>query len=349
MSGTLQGYKKLFEGLSRRKFHRLYLLYGDEEFMKKEFLSGLIRAVLPGENRVFNLDIFYGDEFDRDAFDDRMNSFPLFADNRMVIVKKFDALSVANKDHLIETTGRIPDSLTLVVESSASKPDNARLKKLKTIADSKGLSFRFQELSEKETIDRVRSRIEKEGCRIDEDALALLVESVGTGLMDLSNEVEKILMTVAKGETIDKEKVEAVVGKYRVESVFAFLDSMKAESLGRTVKSISRLIDAGEEPVFLMAMLIRRVLLLMQMKALSQERREGSRGTGRPETEINPYIFRIVERQAGFFEYEELDLLLENLIWADALLKSSKIEPRIVLEEAFLAFSLRKRLAWRAG
>jgi len=102
MGRTLQGYKKLFDDVKKEKFHGVYFLYGQEEYLKKEFVSELIRACLGERNRAFNLDILYGDEFDKGLFHDRVCSFPLFAERRVVILKNFDGLTLVNKDYVIE-------------------------------------------------------------------------------------------------------------------------------------------------------------------------------------------------------------------------------------------------------
>ena len=97
MGRTLQRYKKLFDDLKKKGPLRAYFLYGPEEHIKKEFVAELIKTALAEENRTFNLDILHGDEFERDVFHDRISSFPLFTDRRMVIIKKFEALTTPNK------------------------------------------------------------------------------------------------------------------------------------------------------------------------------------------------------------------------------------------------------------
>ena len=255
MGRILQRYKKLFEQLKSGSSHRVYFLHGPEEFMKKEFIGELIESRLSGRNRAFNLDIFHGDEFDRDSFNDRISSFPLFNERRMVILKKVEALSTANKDFVLERLGALSDSIVFVAETIQDRLDTARMKKFKQIADDAGLSFRFQYLSDDETVDRVKGRLHREGYTIQADALELLIESVGTGLIDLANELEKIMMSVETGTAIDRELVGEVVGKYRTENLFAFLDQLGNKDAATLVRKMHRIIEGGEEPVFVLAML----------------------------------------------------------------------------------------------
>jgi DNA polymerase III delta subunit len=102
----------------------LYFLHGPEEFMKREFLRELMAAVLPEGDRTFNLDILYGDEFDPQAFDDRVQAFPLFAARRLVVLRNFDAISPSQRERVVERIASLPEGLVLVIESGrkSSRP-----------------------------------------------------------------------------------------------------------------------------------------------------------------------------------------------------------------------------------
>lgn len=348
MGRALQQYKKLFDDLRKKGPRPIYLLHGPEEFIKKEFLSELIHTALAKENLAFNLDILHGDEFERDTFDDRMSSFPLFADRRMVVLKRFEALSTTNKDFVLDRLERVPASLTVVIETSVGKADTARDKRLKKIADTRGVSFRFQYLSEEETVQRIEARLRKEGLTFDSDALDLLIASVGTQLIDLTNETDKIVLSVGPEKRVDRGLVAEVVGKYRTENVFAFLDRVGKADIGAVVSRMNRVIDGGEEPIFVMAMLLRRILLLLEVKTLVAEHGARARSpqvlAGLLSGHTSPYYAANLLEQSSGIELETLYGYLNNLRWADMTLKSTSISARTVLEEALLASSLKKTL-----
>jgi DNA polymerase-3 subunit delta len=346
---TLQRYKKLFDDLKKKGPVRLYLLYGPEDYIKKEFVGELIKMAVSEENRTFNLDILHGDEFQRDAFHDRLSAFPLFADRRMVIVRKFDALSTANKDFVIQHLDAVPDSMVFVAETGVDKMDTARMKTLKKLADAQGLSFRFEYLSDDETIERIRGRLKKEGFTIEPDALDLLLESVGTQLIDVVNELEKIVLAAGEATTVTRELVGDVVGRYRTENLFSFLDALGSTDTTHLVRRLNRLIDSGEEPVFVLAMLIRRIALLLQIRSLLEEKGSGARAPQTMSRElagmVSPYFIGKLVDQAERFDSEGLHGYLENLRWADVKLKSTSLAARGVLETSLMASHLRKRLA----
>lgn len=348
MGRTLQRYKSLFDDLRKKGPSPMYLLYGPEEYIKKEFISELMKAVLPDKNRAFNLDIFHGDEFDRDTFHDRISSFPLFAERRMVVVKKFEALSTAYKDFVLERIQGLPASLVFVVETSVEKMDTVRMKNLKKLVDAAGVSFAFQFLSDDETVQRVKTRLRREDLAIEPDALDLLVGSVGTQLMDLINEVDKIALSAGDKKVITRDVVAEVVGKYRTESLFALIDRLGQGRPDAVLTRINRLIDVGEEPIFILAMLLRRVVLLLQVKALMREnpRNRSPRAIGSALAGfVSPYFAGRLVEQAGWFQSAELETYLGNLRWADIKLKSTSLGARGILETTLLASAMGKRLA----
>jgi DNA polymerase-3 subunit delta len=346
---ALSAYRKLFESVKKGTVHDLYLLYGPEEYLKREFIKELTAAALPDQNRAFNLDIIYGDEFERHAFDDRINSYPLFTDRRMVILRNYKDLSTANKDYVNESLAVSNSSLVVVVETPNEKLDTARLRTLSKTAESRGLSFNFLRLDERETIERISGRFRREGFEIESGALDTLVESVGTQLIDIGNEVEKIMLAAGESRQVTTQLVTDVVGKYRTEHLFSLLDVIASRNPGVLVRKLNKLIDGGEEPVFILTMLLRRVVLLMEVVAIvSQYGKAASSGKGladRMATTSSPFYADVLRRQATNFDKAALNTLLENLRWADLKLKSTALDSKTVIEEALLASHLGKSLA----
>jgi DNA polymerase-3 subunit delta len=345
--GSLDRYRKLFDELKKKGPRRVYLLYGPEEYVKKEFVSELIKAALGEEKRAFNLDIVHGDEFDRDVFHDRISTFPLFADRRVVVLRKFEELSVSHQDFVMDRIETVPDALTVVVETGADKLDTARLKRMKTVADAQGLSFRFQHLSDDETMERVQARMRREGLTIDPDALDLLVESVGTQLIDLTNELDKIVLAAPAAGAVNRQLVSDVVGHYRTENLFALLDRLADKNPGSLVSRMNRLIDSGEEPVLVLAMAMKRVVLLLEVGYLLQEKGSGHSPraiAGALAGQTSPYFVNALIEQARRMELSTLHRLLDNLRWGDLKLKTTSIPPRSIIETVLVASSARKTL-----
>ncbi len=307
MSRALQTYRKVFEAIRAGRLLPVYVLHGPEEHIRREIIRALLDAALPEADRAFNLDVFYGDAFDADRFDDRVSSFPMFATRRVVIVKAFDSAPVSARDRVVEAAESPRDGCILVVESDRDRPDTARHKRLFEAARRNGVAVPCVALDPDEALQRVRARLEREGLRVEPEALERLVEAVGPELLDLANEAEKLALVAAEDGVVRVDHVRAVVGEHRVENLFAVLDRIASPRPGGIVEAVTRLIDAGEEPVFVLAMLQRRATQALQ-KALAAGR-DGSRYAS----------------------------LLSHLHAADLTLKTSRVDARAVITAALVA------------
>jgi len=328
----------MFDAVREGKLARVYFLYGTEEYLRREFLRELIHAALPEKNRVFNLDMLYGDDFDRARLDDRLQSFPLFADRRVILLKRFDALALSGKDAVIEACAAVPEGTIFVVESDADRLGGARGKHMDAAARACGISFHCAPLSDREAKERVRGRFRRAECSITDDALEMLVESVGVRLIDLANEADKLILVAGPQSTITPKHVRAVVGSYRTGNLFAILDMLAQRPPDRVVRGVVRLIDAGEQPVFLLTMLQRRAAQLLEVALVAASGTRGARAIGaRLQSRLRPFQVEKYVRQTAGIDSQRLAVLLENLCWADRMLKSSTVPGRTLITEALIA------------
>lgn len=79
------GMKELREDIRQKTFRRVYLLYGEEEYLVQQYRRELIRAVC-GDDDTMNLNIHRDDRLDWDAVQDEILSMPFFAEHRMVVL-----------------------------------------------------------------------------------------------------------------------------------------------------------------------------------------------------------------------------------------------------------------------
>src|SRR4051812_19949231 len=79
----------------------LFLLYGDEPYLVERAVKKLLdRAIDPGF-RDFNLDVFYGNECKGEDVFGASQTLPMFAERRVVLVKKGGDLSAAAQETLL--------------------------------------------------------------------------------------------------------------------------------------------------------------------------------------------------------------------------------------------------------
>jgi DNA polymerase-3 subunit delta len=132
--------KQLSQDLDRGKFSPLYFFSGDETFIIDEALEKLRAKVLVDGLSDFNLNIFYAGDASVESICDAVETFPMMAQRRLVIVKQAEDFSAKELERLSVLLENPVDTTVLVC--IASKVD-MRKKFFKSF-ETKGVIVKFQ-------------------------------------------------------------------------------------------------------------------------------------------------------------------------------------------------------------
>ncbi len=118
----------LIEDIRQKQFRRVYLFYGEEEYLVQQYRKELIRAVC-GEEDSMNLNIHRSGSFDWSAVQDEILAMPFFASHRLVVLDDTKLFSAGRKKEGAKDgeDGRAddsPDSSDDTEDSSAPDEDN---------------------------------------------------------------------------------------------------------------------------------------------------------------------------------------------------------------------------------
>ncbi len=95
----------------------------------------------------------------------------------------------------------------------------------------------------------LRQMIEREGCRIDGDALALLADQLGADRAASRGEVEKLVLYTGEAGTIDVDAVEACIADASALSLDDAFFAATAGEIAVADRAIERAIADGANPV----------------------------------------------------------------------------------------------------
>ena len=76
----------LRKDIADKSFRKVYLLYGDEDYLVRQYKHELINAVVGSEDSM-NLNIHRSESLDWGVVQDEIMSMPFFADHRMVVLE----------------------------------------------------------------------------------------------------------------------------------------------------------------------------------------------------------------------------------------------------------------------
>src|SRR5262249_60566479 len=106
----------------------------------------------------------------------------------------------------------------------------------------------------------LRARARADGFELEPDAAALLVEYCGDDLTRLRGELEKAALAGGpENRRVRAADVRAVVGEHRLRHIFDLTRALTARDTGRALALCESLLNAGEEPLVVLTMLVREV------------------------------------------------------------------------------------------
>jgi DNA polymerase-3 subunit delta len=198
-------------------FDPVYVLLGDEEYIKEEVLRLLVARAVDPSMRDFNVDVRRGPELDAAGLRSLLEQLPMLAERRVVIVREAQAIKKAPLGVLDGYLAKPSRDIVLVLVLPAGEEPPKQWPSRSTTCECKALSE-----------DGVMKWIthylhETLHGSITADAASLLVSHVGNDLAQLCGELDK-LMSYTNGAEITADAVQAVVGVRHGETLADLLD-----------------------------------------------------------------------------------------------------------------------------
>jgi DNA polymerase-3 subunit delta len=226
--------RALKSAIEQRIFDRVYLFHGDDDYLKEEKIRALIDSATDPGTRDFNLDVQRAADVDAGSLGLALDSLPMMAERRVVIVRdvttlKKDARTILTK-YLERPAG---DTLLVLVAAAGTKPDSAIMDAATTVD--------FRLLNDSELAKWAAQRASMLGVEIDARAAELLCGATGNDLALLAGEIDK-LRSYTNGGAIDAAAIEAIVGVRHGETLGDLLDLVGQRKSADAVALLERVL-----------------------------------------------------------------------------------------------------------
>jgi len=305
------------------------LLHGEEGYLVEQAARLVIAAAVPPADRDFNLTVVHGRDLKGQVLFDQARTLPVFAQHRLVVIRN---VHEAPADELEAFAAflddPVPETLLLATAAGIDK----RRKFFQKFAQC-GEVIEFRRLYENQLPQFIRERARELGRNFTGPALKLFSLRVGTNLAEVVGELEKLVSYVGDGEFIEEADVAAVVSDTRAESVFALTDALGNGDCATALRLLNRLLDDGQPPLVILAMLTRHFRQLWKGRELLAQgvaQKELPRRIG-----VNPYFLSGLLAQARRCSDLQLRTAFPRFLEVDLALKSAG-DPRAHLERLVL-------------
>ena len=206
-------YDTLLRSVKKAAPDPAYYLYGDEDVLKDEAIQALCEIAVAPTARDFNLDQRVAGELDPEDMHTLLNTPPMLAERRVVILRNVEGLRRRPKtrEELLRYLRRPSPSTVLILVQAAGEDRAADLSDLATTVD-------IERLPPERVARWLAYHARRLGLSLEPEATTFLMQAVGDDLGTLGSELAK-LSGLSEGGPIGRDQVAALVGIRHGETV----------------------------------------------------------------------------------------------------------------------------------
>ncbi|MCL5105552.1 MAG: DNA polymerase III subunit delta [Armatimonadetes bacterium] len=344
---------------------RAYLLRGDDDFQKHQFLDDLTGKLVSPDFADFDLEPMEGDTATSDRVMAGLGVPPFGPRRRVVLVRYANKMHPDEQLKLASRLNKIPPSSCLILVNPApEKVDGRPRKGSEVIGDLSKAARKVGEVHDfgggtgrEKTVkarEFAQSIFTKAGKKLDSQAMTLFLQRAGTDFSVINSEARKLIDYSGDAAAISSRDVALVTSETPEEKVFKLMDAVSAKNQAGALKFLDELFEIGDDvdadaPKTL-ATMARQFRLIWQARMLMEA------GTGtleksavpehlRSQLPSDPNILDVTSRQkwqgerlaqqARRFKHSDLVRCFSAIARADLMLKGIEgdiEDPRLVME-----------------
>ena len=233
---------------------RLYVFFGEEQFLLNHYLGMLKKLLVDPLTESFNFHRFTSENFDMQSFADSVENLPMMAESTMVQVDDVDLFKQdeSGRTRLCEIFADIPPYCTVVLTyNTVEWKLDKRYAKLCEAVNHFAFPVQFPKQSQRDLISWITRHFSARQKKIAPELCAYLIEITDGTMTSLAGEISKI-SAYSGADTITRSDIDAVVEPVLDAVVFDMTNLLGSGKYGEALVSLQKLLKMQEEPIMLL-------------------------------------------------------------------------------------------------
>ena len=241
-------YNKVRDALRQNGPARIYMLRGEEDYLRDSFLEELRAACVEPGTEAFNYHRLQGESLDLPALREAVDAMPFMGERTLVEVRGFDINRTSGYDPegLKALAADMPNWATVAFVFPPGYAPDSRLGAVKALRKA-GEDVEFTAPGENDLIRWVMKRAAASGKGIGASAASYLLYVCGTRMNTLIPEIVKIA-GAASGDEITRGDIDAVAKRAPETTIFQMTDALGSRDFNKAMTLLADLLDDRDEP-----------------------------------------------------------------------------------------------------
>lgn len=323
--------KSLNEDIKLGQFKQVYLLYGEEAYLKKQYKDKLTKAILPDGDTV-NYAYYEGKGINPAELIDLAETMPFFAERRLIVIENSGFFKSATPE-LADYMKNMPDTVCfLFVENEVDKRG-----KMYKAAKDKGRIVEMGRQDEKTLLYWIAGNVKREGRQIKESTARYLVSKTGTDMENLEKEMEKLFSYTLGRNEITVQDIDDICTTQITNKIFEMVEAVAVKQQKKALDYYYDLLALKEPPMRILYLLARQFKLLLEVKDLcgkGYEKSQIAKTVG-----LHPFVAGKYIQQCRTFSREELRSIMEEAVNTEEMVKTGRLNDVMSVELFIVKYS----------
>jgi len=315
----------LNQDIKNRTFKPVYLLYGEEAYLKHNYKSRLREAITSGDTMNYNY--YEGKGTDVNEIIGLADTMPFFADKRLIILEDTGFFKGgAAGEELAAYAERIPESACIVfVESEVDKRS-----KLYKAVKKYGYPVELTRQAPGQLARWAAGLLSKNGKKITGRTMEYFLSRAGDDMENISSELEKLTCYTLGRDVITKEDVDAVCVQQAANKIFDMITAIAGRNTREAMDLYEDLLTLKEPPMRILFLIARQFNQILQVKEMMGTGME--KGAIASKLKLQPFVTGKLMLQARTFSREQILSYVRFCVDMEEHVKTGRLQDRLAVE-----------------
>ncbi len=321
--------QRLKEDIKNKTFHKFYLLFGEEDYLKKIYKDNLKNAILVNSDNI-NYSYFEGRNIDILQIQETAETLPFFSDYRVILIEDSGLFKSANA--LPDYLANMPESTVIIfVEKEVDKRN-----KLYKFVNKEGLAVELKEMGIADLKRFIAIMLNENNKQIRENAADYFLQQVGSSLLNITNEIDKLVSYTYGRSEITADDIDAICCVQVTGRIFQMIDYAVMGKRDKALRLYHDLLELRESPVSILYLITRQFNILLQVKELAGLPQNGIAS----KLQLPPFTIEKYIKQADRFENQRLKEMLDECVEMEYRYKCGMIDVQTGVEILLIGLSM---------
>ena len=315
--------KVLAQDIKTGEFKPVYLICGEEAFLKKSYKNRMKDAMVGDDT--MNFHYFEGKGLDLKEIISLADTMPFFADRRLILVDGSGFFKSAQEE-LAAYLPQMPDTTCLVFAESEVDKRNRLYKRVKEL----GYAAELNKQDAAQLMRWAAGILGRDGKKISRPVMEYFLERTGDDMENIRMELEKLVCYTMGRDVITKEDVDAVGTVHVTSRIFDMVAAIVAGNTKKAMELYEDLLTLKEPPMRILFLIARQFNQLLQIKELAALGKD--KGAMASALKVPPFAVGKLTAQARAFTREQILSWVTLCVETETAVKTGRLSDRLAVE-----------------